>query len=32
MKEILIMSLPENIQKISATKIRKTMREKGDLK
>ena len=24
--------LPENIQKISATKIRKTMREKGKLK
>ena len=32
MKKILIMSLPENIQKISATKIRKTMREKRDLK
>ena len=32
MKKFLIIDLPENNQKISSTKIRKTMREKGILK
>ena len=30
-KKILVMGLPENIQKISATDIRKKMREEGKL-